>query len=92
MLAAVSGGADSTALLCLLHELRDRLGIARLGVLHLNHGLRGSESDGDERFVADLANRLDIDKSTASRLLVSTAALRTGWNLTLRVVSALVSR
>ena len=58
VLAAVSGGGDSTALLHMLHGLRERLGIRRLGVLHVNHGLRGAESDGDERFVAGLAERL----------------------------------
>ncbi len=52
---AVSGGADSVALLDLLH----RLGYP-LAVLHVNHGLRGAESDADERFVRTLAERLDL--------------------------------
>jgi len=56
---AVSGGADSVALLHCLRELAPGLGI-ELEVVHLNHCLRGSESDGDERFVADLAKRLDL--------------------------------
>ncbi len=51
---AVSGGADSVALLHILRELADELGIS-LSVAHLNHKLRGSESDADERFVAALA-------------------------------------
>jgi tRNA(Ile)-lysidine synthase len=54
--AAVSGGADSVALLCLLLELRAELGIV-LSVAHVNHKLRGEESDEDERFVAELARR-----------------------------------
>src|SRR5271170_4466603 len=54
---AVSGGADSVALLRMLESLRDRLGIALL-VVHLNHTLRGAESDADARFVEDLARRL----------------------------------
>jgi tRNA(Ile)-lysidine synthase len=58
VLVAVSGGADSTALLFLLHELKRRCAIRRLAVLHVNHGLRGRDSDGDERFVASLARRL----------------------------------
>ena len=58
VLAAVSGGGDSTALLFMLHELKKRCAIKRLGVLHVNHGLRGSESDADETFVASLAQRL----------------------------------
>ena len=51
---AVSGGADSVALLLLLLELREKLGIV-LSVAHLNHMLRGKASDADERFVAKLA-------------------------------------
>ncbi|MBN2188245.1 MAG: tRNA lysidine(34) synthetase TilS [Chitinispirillaceae bacterium] len=58
VLVAVSGGADSTALLFLLHALKRRCAIRRLGVLHVNHGLRGRDSDGDERFVASLSRRL----------------------------------
>ena len=52
--AAVSGGADSVAMLRLLADLRPQLGI-RLAVLHFNHQLRGNESDADEGFVASLA-------------------------------------
>lgn len=51
---AVSGGADSLALLLLLLELRKKLGIV-LSVVHFNHKLRGTASDADERFVARLA-------------------------------------
>jgi tRNA(Ile)-lysidine synthase len=51
---AVSGGADSVALLLLLLELREKLGIV-LSVVHFNHQLRGKSSDADERFVAKLA-------------------------------------
>jgi tRNA(Ile)-lysidine synthase len=57
---ACSGGADSTALLCLLLALRTDLGIV-LSVLHFNHQLRGAESDQDERFVAELAHRHDLE-------------------------------
>ena len=42
---AVSGGADSVALLHILHRLSSRFAI-HLNVLHVNHRLRGSESDG----------------------------------------------
>jgi tRNA(Ile)-lysidine synthase len=52
--AAVSGGVDSVALLLLLLELRAEVGIV-LSVVHVNHKLRGAESDEDERFVAELA-------------------------------------
>ncbi len=53
---AVSGGADSVALLRLFLELRPELGIV-LSVVHFNHNLRGTESDADEQFVAALAQR-----------------------------------
>jgi tRNA(Ile)-lysidine synthase len=58
--AAVSGGADSVALLCLLLELRSELGIV-LSVAHVNHKLRGEESDEDERFVAKLARQHELE-------------------------------
>jgi tRNA(Ile)-lysidine synthase len=51
---AVSGGADSVALLRLMLELRQEIGLV-LSVVHINHKLRGAESDGDEAFVRDLA-------------------------------------
>jgi tRNA(Ile)-lysidine synthase len=53
---AVSGGADSVALLLLFLEVREKLGIV-LSVVHLNHKLRGRASDSDEKFAANLAAR-----------------------------------
>jgi tRNA(Ile)-lysidine synthase len=50
----VSGGADSVALLLLLLELREKLGIV-ISVAHLNHKLRAKASDADEKFVGKLA-------------------------------------
>jgi len=55
-----SGGADSVALVRLLCELKDKLGL-RLLVAHLNHQLRGNEADADETFVRRLAERLEIE-------------------------------
>ena len=52
VICAVSGGADSMALLWSLYLLRDKLRIT-LEAAHFNHGLRGEESDSDERFVVD---------------------------------------
>jgi tRNA(Ile)-lysidine synthase len=62
---AVSGGADSVALLLLLHELRTELGIV-LSVVHFNHKLRGRASDADEKFVAKLAANLGLEFHSAS--------------------------
>lgn len=50
VLCAVSGGADSVAMLHILYRLRDKLDFA-LAAAHYNHNLRGSESDRDQRFV-----------------------------------------
>jgi tRNA(Ile)-lysidine synthase len=60
LLVAVSGGPDSVALLLALVELRDRrpLSPGRLVVAHLNHRLRGEESDADEAFVRELGRAL----------------------------------
>jgi tRNA(Ile)-lysidine synthase len=57
--AAVSGGADSVALLRVLLELRGELGIV-LSAVHVHHGIRGKEADDDERFVAELAAKFDL--------------------------------
>jgi tRNA(Ile)-lysidine synthase len=56
---AISGGADSVCLLHVLLELAARWDL-RLTVLHLNHHLRGAESDADAAFVRDLAARLGL--------------------------------
>lgn len=56
---AVSGGADSVALLHLLHRLSASRGWS-LVVLHFDHHLRGAESDGDRRFVETLAASLSL--------------------------------
>ena len=50
VLCAVSGGADSVAMLHILYRLRDRLDF-NLAAAHYNHRLRGAESDRDQRFV-----------------------------------------
>ena len=60
--AAVSGGADSCALAIALDELRKREKLKLKFVLaHFNHKLRGSESDEDEKFVRELADRYDFE-------------------------------
>lgn len=59
IICAVSGGADSVALLMGLYLLRQKLGIT-LEAAHFNHGLRGAESDEDEAFVRDFCDGLGI--------------------------------
>jgi tRNA(Ile)-lysidine synthase len=59
LLVAVSGGPDSVCLLHTLVELREGLGIT-LHVAHLNHKLRGAESEADARYVSRLTHRLGI--------------------------------
>jgi tRNA(Ile)-lysidine synthase len=69
LLVAVSGGVDSMVLLNLLNELAARHGW-RLVVAHLNHQLRGRNSDADERLVRRTAKKLGLP------LVVERAAVR----------------
>lgn len=55
LLIGLSGGADSVALLLLLMEAG-----AQVAAVHVNHGLRGAESDGDEAFVRALCEKYDV--------------------------------
>lgn len=66
LVVAVSGGPDSVCLLHALRGLRDKLGIT-LHVAHLNHQLRGDESDADASYVADLARRFDLPATVERR-------------------------
>ena len=61
VLVALSGGADSVALLRLLHEKMPN----KIEALHCNFQLRGEESDRDQRFVSDLCKQLDIPLHTS---------------------------
>jgi tRNA(Ile)-lysidine synthase len=76
---AVSGGADSVALLRILENLRDELGVT-LSVLHFDHMLRGEASTSDRQFVADLARDSGL-QIVAAREDVAAEAVRHGWNL-----------
>ena len=58
VLVALSGGADSVALLCVLHVLG-----YSLHALHCNFHLRGEESDRDESFVTRLCRKLNVPLS-----------------------------
>jgi tRNA(Ile)-lysidine synthase len=59
LVVAVSGGADSVCLLHILANLQKELKI-KLHIAHLNHQLRGADSDADAEYVADLAHKLKI--------------------------------
>jgi tRNA(Ile)-lysidine synthase len=76
---AVSGGADSVALLQILQNLRDDLGIT-LFLVHFNHQLRGVEADADADFVAALAKKSGLEIVMA-REDVGQAAREHGWNI-----------
>ncbi len=60
---AISGGADSVALLLAIHNANtakhDALGVG-LSAVHVHHGIRAGEADTDQQFVEALCNRLDI--------------------------------
>ncbi|MBO4548389.1 MAG: tRNA lysidine(34) synthetase TilS, partial [Abditibacteriota bacterium] len=60
ILAAVSGGSDSAALLHILAGLAPELSLT-LRAVHFNHQLRGAESDGDEAFTRELAASLGVE-------------------------------
>lgn len=69
VICAISGGADSVALLFCLYLLKDKLGIT-LEAAHFNHRLRGAESDRDEAFVKNLCDRYDIPLHLGSGQIV----------------------
>lgn len=69
VIAAVSGGADSVAMLFALYLLRDELGIT-LEAAHFNHHLRGAESERDEAFVTDFCGRYCIPLHLGSGRIV----------------------
>ena len=60
VVVAVSGGADSVALLYLLLELAPRGGFSVAGLAHVNHQLRGADADRDEAFCRALGTHLGL--------------------------------
>jgi tRNA(Ile)-lysidine synthase len=72
---AVSGGADSVALAWLLHDLEasGEAAFSLAGLVHVNHGLRGAESDRDEFFVCALGERLGLAVDVARRDIAADA-------------------
>ena len=63
IIAGVSGGADSIALLHFLHTCAGELGFT-VRAVHINHGIRGAESDRDMCFVEDFCKKRDIPLDT----------------------------
>ena len=59
VLLSLSAGKDSMALYHIMRVLAPALGI-RLAVFHLNHGVRGAESDADEAYLKELCARDNI--------------------------------
>lgn len=81
IVTAVSGGADSAAMLDALARFRRNEGRSgSIIVAHLNHQLRGEESDEDEAFVRDLAGRLNFPVFT-ERIAVAERAKAEKRNL-----------
>ena len=70
VICAVSGGADSVALLFAMYLLKEKLEIT-LEAAHFNHHLRGEESDRDEVFVRQLCDRYDIPLHTGGALVTA---------------------
>ena len=77
---AVSGGPDSVALLRILLELHKSASMGALTVAHLNHQLRGKDSDADEDFVRCLATNLGLP-FRSQRTNVAELARARGENL-----------
>ena len=96
VVVGVSGGPDSLALLHALRHLQDELGIS-LHVAHLNHKLRGEESDADAEFVQHLAwewklpitvEARDVHKIVSSqRMTLEEAARYTRYDFLLQVAN-----
>ena len=87
VLVALSGGADSVALLLELHKLQKNGRILRVEAAHLNHAIRGTAADADEAFVAALCGRLGIPLH-AERVDVPQIAKDSGVSLELAARNA----
>lgn len=79
VICAVSGGADSMAMLWCLRSLQNELGIC-VSAAHFNHCLRAEESDRDERFVAEFCAKHKIPLFTG-RADVAEYAVRSGKSI-----------
>lgn len=79
VLVGVSGGLDSATLLFILNRIKDRIPCG-LAVAHVNHQLRGKESERDETFVRELAGKYDLPFHV-TRADIRDYALRNGLSL-----------
>ena len=70
VICAVSGGADSVALLFAMYLLREKLQIT-VKAAHFNHHLRGEESNRDESFVQELCDRYEIPLHLGSGQIIA---------------------
>jgi len=75
VIVGLSGGADSVSLLYALLELREELGITA-SALHIHHGIRGEEADGDLRFCRELCERTGVELQWVQLDIPSIAAER----------------
>ena len=78
VLVAVSGGADSTALLIAMHALAPAFDF-QVRAAHLNHRLRGADADADQAFVESLAEELGVPIDSA-RWNTRLRMKRRGWS------------
>jgi tRNA(Ile)-lysidine synthase len=72
---AISGGADSVALLVAMADARSEIGIVP-SAIHVHHGLRGAEADGDAQFVTELTHQLAVPLHTERGDVAALAAER----------------
>ena len=79
ILAGVSGGPDSMAMLCILERLRERLGFA-LAAVHVHHGIRGAEAERDLQQVQKVCEKLSV-RLTIFRYDVPAIARRQGTGI-----------
>ncbi len=75
VVTGVSGGPDSVALLFLLNSLKKEFNLT-LHIAHLNHKLRGQDSEQDSSFVNNLGDRLKIPVTTAQEDVLKLAKIK----------------